>query len=341
MKRFILTAVCTSTLAFGSWATAQTVGNALGQAGDAIERAAGRTQNAVENTLNAAGNQLGVPGATNTNPPFNAGTQRINGVTNGSTTGNWRDQSTSDLNQRAMQGDPRATVPNYSGQQPIQTPGNYGVQQAYSAQGGYGANQPGYQGVQQTSGMQIHGNQMQGGQMQGSQWHANQGSPMMHGGDLGGHAMMAGHSATNGVYRLHYDPSGREFICVRGQRVYFDQQSSNNMMNSNQMPSGSGQDYEARKQESEELPSSSDAPIAPSAPVPDSNSNGSANDGASANNNGNVNGDVNRNTNNNSTRGNSGGNNTNVDGPGGNSNSNSNPNSNPNAEIDSSETNNN
>jgi len=46
-----------------------------------------------------------------------------------------------------------------------------------------------------------------------------------------GTVMNAGYANTNRVYRLRYDGNGREFICVNGQRVYFDQPSQSQMQN--------------------------------------------------------------------------------------------------------------
>ncbi len=254
MRLFIMSLACSSTMVCGSWASAQTGANVLGRASDAVERAAGETQNAVQDTANAVGNRLGVSGSANTQ--LNSGAAQFNGYNAANMNGN-------NLNGNFV-------APGYGNQQVYAGPQSYSNQQVYG---------------NQSYGNQSYGNQSCCGQQTSPRTagYAMQKASVTQGGyGMSQCGSCCGMQSANGmtqggVYMLQHDASGREFIYVSGQRIYFDPQESNNTgqggsmqskgndNNNNMDQNGSSQNQNGQNQNDQGSSNSGDAPPTPAA----------------------------------------------------------------------------
>ncbi|WP_372725452.1 hypothetical protein, partial [Novipirellula sp.] len=246
-------AACLGALAAGAVVGAQDIaGNAASQVGGALDRAAGQAQNAagraqnatqnavngVRNQANSAASQAGnqvdrIQGAT-TDGWNNGGTQR--GVTNGQVGVDGR----ANVNGQANVNSQNGVNANVQSSQSLNAQSRAGVNGnvqnsvGVNGQGAYyhGQNQQGFHGQGHSYnqgygyGGQSHG--YHGGQVYGNQYGSSYGGTAYSSGYAGTGSYMGGHSGSGVVHTLRHDASGREYICVGGQRVYFDNVATQN-----------------------------------------------------------------------------------------------------------------
>ncbi|TWU22404.1 hypothetical protein Pla52o_34600 [Novipirellula galeiformis] len=248
MRQLLTTAACCGVLFAGSVVGAQDIaGNSLSQAGDAVRNTAGQAQDAANNARNQVRNQVGstasrandavnrVEGAASQDT--NAGAQQRVGVNGVNVKGNV--QSSQQLHSR-HQGTHRGNLHYESNQRAGWDRGHAHGAQVYGGQvyGGQVYEGQVHYGGQAYGGQVYDSNGRHHGHHYGRSGHRH--GKLGHRGHHSSHRYMATPShgygsqgylsygssnhamTTDTVYPLRHDASGREFICVHGQPVYFD-----------------------------------------------------------------------------------------------------------------------